>query len=321
MIYRHEQQEYKDAIELANETLVPTDNDSVYIETLRRSYHWAQGSNFPADGLLIIEQLSQSTTGRWVSEISSAAIIPRPIISLVAKGGEPTTTFNGGVPFGSPNKVFIAARYPSGYDEFETLVATGRVRLQLMHFDGRATIRHTDKGKKTIFKQKQRIAARYVRHNNGAQDAGDYLLGGACLDNGGSKYPDRNGMVYLDPAQRAGMVTDFEIDASLYYGRGGAALCGQIANLFPIELSTARKMKEFSLCGEGSKENFNQRGSDISFIDRKYFQFVFMFKKPNGKWIVGEPSEKFYIDLKIGNQDDGNGGKIPYFVGFRSRFT
>lgn len=65
MIIRHEKGRYSTAEELISETLLPTNNDVVYIQALNREFHWVAGNQLTADNIYLIEQLSVSLQGRW----------------------------------------------------------------------------------------------------------------------------------------------------------------------------------------------------------------------------------------------------------------
>lgn len=73
MLLRQEKQEYADVAALVAETLVPTNNDTVYVEALRRTFDWIEGSTATHDGTYVIDQTNTTALGRW--QASSAANI------------------------------------------------------------------------------------------------------------------------------------------------------------------------------------------------------------------------------------------------------
>ena len=66
-LVRHEVQRYPTPAALAAETVVPTNNDEVHVESLNRRFNWLEGSSSIADNTYVIEQTSQSANGRWVA--------------------------------------------------------------------------------------------------------------------------------------------------------------------------------------------------------------------------------------------------------------
>ncbi|GHA66161.1 hypothetical protein GCM10009007_03270 [Formosimonas limnophila] len=66
-ILRHESQQYPNPAALTAETIVPTANDEVHIESLNRRFNWLEGSSTSADNLYVIEQTSESANGRWAA--------------------------------------------------------------------------------------------------------------------------------------------------------------------------------------------------------------------------------------------------------------
>ena len=66
-ILRHEKQQYATPAALTAETIAPTNNDSTYVESLRRTFDWIEGSSLVADDLYVINQTSEAANGRWVT--------------------------------------------------------------------------------------------------------------------------------------------------------------------------------------------------------------------------------------------------------------
>lgn len=66
-ILRHEKQQYATAAALVAETIVPTINDSIYVEALKRTFDWIEGSAATADNVYVIDQTSETANGRWVA--------------------------------------------------------------------------------------------------------------------------------------------------------------------------------------------------------------------------------------------------------------
>lgn len=66
-ILRHEKQQYLTPAALVAETVVPTKNDSVYIESLQKTFDWIEGSTATADNVYVIDQTSETANGRWVA--------------------------------------------------------------------------------------------------------------------------------------------------------------------------------------------------------------------------------------------------------------
>jgi hypothetical protein len=66
-VLRHEKQQYATPAALTAEVIVPTANDSVYVESLKRTFDWIEGSTATADDLYVIDQTSETANGRWVA--------------------------------------------------------------------------------------------------------------------------------------------------------------------------------------------------------------------------------------------------------------
>jgi len=66
-VVRHEKQQYPSPATLVAETLVPTKNDVVIVESLLRDFNWIEGSALPADNLKVIDQTSETANGRRVA--------------------------------------------------------------------------------------------------------------------------------------------------------------------------------------------------------------------------------------------------------------
>ena len=245
--------------------------------------------------------------------------IPSPIISL-ENWQEPQHANNGGSPPPwAANNIKILVRYPENYSDFETLVATGNVRLQLQHLDGKAVSRKTDHAT-IIDKKKHRMVWRWAIHKNGTMDSGDYLFGGICVDSSGNLYPDRDTMLYLSNTTKPNQFFEFELNPSLWYGYGAASFCGNISTSLPMKYEDYLSSNLTVLCGGKLKYNFNNKTKEV--VDRKYFRFVFMYKNTYGRWVQSlAPSQVFYVDFKLANVDDGDGNIQKWIIGFRSRFA
>jgi len=66
-VLRHEKQQYATPAALTAEVIVPTANDSVYVESLKRTFDWIEGSTATADDLYVIDQTSETANGRWIA--------------------------------------------------------------------------------------------------------------------------------------------------------------------------------------------------------------------------------------------------------------
>ena len=66
-LVRHEVQQYLTPAALTAETLVPTNNDEVHIESLNRRFNWLEGSSAVADNTYVIDQTTQTAVGRWAA--------------------------------------------------------------------------------------------------------------------------------------------------------------------------------------------------------------------------------------------------------------
>lgn len=66
-ILRHEKQQYATPAALVAEVVAPTINDSVYIESLKRTFDWIEGSTATADNIYVINQTSETANGRWIA--------------------------------------------------------------------------------------------------------------------------------------------------------------------------------------------------------------------------------------------------------------
>lgn len=66
-VIRHEKQQYATPLALTNEVLAPTNNDTVYIESLKRTFDWIEGSTATADNNYVISQTSEAANGRWIA--------------------------------------------------------------------------------------------------------------------------------------------------------------------------------------------------------------------------------------------------------------
>ena len=66
-VLRHEKQQYADAATLVADVLVPTANDTIYVEALKRTFDWIEGSTATHDGVYVIDQTSETANGRWIA--------------------------------------------------------------------------------------------------------------------------------------------------------------------------------------------------------------------------------------------------------------
>lgn len=244
-------------------------------------------------------------------------IIPKPIISL-QQFQEPQHAVLPPPIIAFDNNIKITIRYPEGFSDFETMVATGNVRLQLQHADGRCRIKHKDINGNIIFTQKERIKWNYAKHRNGTLDVGDYIFGGDTRDNGANLYPDKDTMMYLPATLKPRQTVSFELDPALWYGYGSAANCGMISSMLPMKWGDFLGTPYCVLCGEGNKKYFIN--STMEQNDRKYFRFLLMYKL-NNRWIESvAASDPFYIECKLGTTLTGN--EIErWVIGFASRMA
>ena len=66
-LVRHESQQYANPAALTAETVTPTANDEVHIESLNRRFNWLEGSSATADDKYVIDQTNQTANGRWAA--------------------------------------------------------------------------------------------------------------------------------------------------------------------------------------------------------------------------------------------------------------
>lgn len=243
-------------------------------------------------------------------------ILPKPILSIRGyQEPQHSRGTGGGAPSFADNKFKIVIRYPEGFSEFESLVAAGKIRLQLEHMDGRAYIKH----KALNVKVRQTIVPKLCIHRNGSLDAGDYLFGGDCRDSGGNLYPNRDTMMYLPSTLLPNQFVEFDLDPSLWYGMGGASNCGVISTMLPMKYEDYLVSEFTTLCGHSRKSNFSSNTLEKN--DRIYFRFIFMYKNANNRWERSiAPSDQFFVDFKIANTD--NAGEIQrWVIGWRARMA
>ena len=93
-IIRHEVQEYPNVAALQAETIAPTNNDEVHIEALNRRFNWLQGASTAEDGAYVIDQVTQTTAGRWVATAVEAAKVYTGSASTGAIGNGQSAIFN-----------------------------------------------------------------------------------------------------------------------------------------------------------------------------------------------------------------------------------
>ena len=66
-LVRHESQQYANPAALTAETVTPTANDEVHIESLNRRFNWLEGSTSTSDDKYVIAQANQTANGRWAA--------------------------------------------------------------------------------------------------------------------------------------------------------------------------------------------------------------------------------------------------------------
>ena len=66
-LVRHESQQYANPAALTAETVTPTANDEVHIESLNRRFNWLEGSTSTSDDKYVIDQANQTANGRWAA--------------------------------------------------------------------------------------------------------------------------------------------------------------------------------------------------------------------------------------------------------------
>lgn len=66
-LVRHESQQYANPAALKAETVTPTANDEVHIESLNRRFNWLEGSTATSDDKYVIDQANQTANGRWAA--------------------------------------------------------------------------------------------------------------------------------------------------------------------------------------------------------------------------------------------------------------
>ena len=248
--------------------------------------------------------------------------IPRPILSLGAyQEPQHFRLTGGGPPTYNDNNIKVIIKYPEGYPGFEQLVATGNVRLQLQHFDGKCIMKHKDSGGNVVDKVKLEIAPRFYPHRNGSMDIGDYLFGGSCRDSGGNVYPDKDTMIMLPASLKPNQYITFELDPALWYGYGSASNCGLISSNLPMTIEDYFISDLTVRCG-GSRKGWFSFNTTVEKNDRIYFQFVFMFKNAEGRWEQSiAASDKFFVEFKYANTDDGAGNIQKWIIGFRAKLA
>lgn len=298
--------------------VLPQNNDKFFCEETNLLYDYDPNLTAPDDGLLIVALNSFPGRFQAIERTSKQLVIPRPIISIRGfQEPQHNRSTGGSPPTYSDNKFIIIIRYPEGFPDFETLVSTGNVRLQLEHFDGKTYI----KSKAIGLKLRQAIVPRFAIHRNGSMDTGDYLFGGDCRDSGGNVYPDRDTMLYLPSVLQANQFVEFNLNPALWYGYGAAANCGVISSLLPMKYEDYLTSIYTTRCG-GSQKNWFSNNNTVEKNDRIYFRFWFMYKNENGRWERSiAPSDKFYVDFKIANTDTGTGEIQRWVIGWRARLA
>ncbi len=250
--------------------------------------------------------------GVHVSQIDGLAEIlpteiPSPIVSVMT-GGEAPSVNNGTLGVGAKDMTLLVS-YPNGYSAFEALVQSGQVRLQLVQVKPRATYRHgkTISGNYTpTNKWKAKQAFRYVIHQNGINDVGDYYFASPRIAQGGITLPPVNGMKMLPTSLKPTQKIEFILNCNEFYGHVVSGF-GDVHGMMPIRESVASVdtavRRKMSIIGTPNKYFANIK----KYNTRTRFCFVFMYKK-NGKWMQGEMSNQFYLDLKYSVQNTGWSG-------------
>jgi len=264
----------------------------------------------------------QGSGGIKYGTIPQQLTIPRPILSLrTFQEPQHHRLTSGGAPTFNDNNIKLIIKYPEGYSEFEKLVALGNIRLQLQHFDGKCGMKHKDIGGNVTNKVNLEIAPKFCPHRNGTLDVGDYIFGGDCRDSGGNLYPDRDTMIMLPTSLKPNQYVEFELDPALWYGYGSSSNCGLISSNLPMTIEDYYTSDLTVRCG-GSKKNWFSGSTTVEKNDRIYFQFVFMYKNSNGRWEQStSPSNKFYVEFKYANTDDGAGNIQKWIIGFRAKLA
>ena len=67
-IIRHEKQFYELISDVVSETIIPQDNDEIFIKELNRSFVWRNWSSLISDSSSIIDQTSVTAQWRWIAE-------------------------------------------------------------------------------------------------------------------------------------------------------------------------------------------------------------------------------------------------------------
>ena len=85
-VLRHEKQQYATPAALSSETIAPTANDSVFVESLRRTFDWIEGSSTASDNVYVIDQVSQTANGRWQAATIETIYTATAVTTIIDNG-------------------------------------------------------------------------------------------------------------------------------------------------------------------------------------------------------------------------------------------
>ena len=139
-IVRHEKQQYATPAALVAEVVAPTINDSVYVESLRRTFDWIEGSSATADNVYVIDQTTETANGRWMA--SSVADVLTGTANTDALANGQISVVDVTVTGASPSKANLIAI--TNADTFATnvfitskeVVGTNTVRITVENQSG-----------------------------------------------------------------------------------------------------------------------------------------------------------------------------------------
>lgn len=134
-VIRHEKQEYATVAALVAETIVPQSNDSVYVEALKRTFDWIQGSTATHDGSYVIDQTSSTASGRWQASVASSVHTgtgttdnmdngQSSIISVTVTGANPSKANSVAITNAStfPTNVYVSSAVVTANDTVKVVV-------------------------------------------------------------------------------------------------------------------------------------------------------------------------------------------------------
>ena len=139
-VLRHEKQQYATPAALVAEVIAPTINDSVYIESLRRTFDWIEGSSATADNVYVIDQTSETANGRWMASSVADVLTGTANTDAMANGqiSVVDVTVTGATP-SKANLIAITNADTFASNVFVTskeVVAAGTVRLTVENQSG-----------------------------------------------------------------------------------------------------------------------------------------------------------------------------------------